>query len=81
MTGDGTDIEIVVSLRSGDSVRLAAEAGFGKAGPDAVQDRFLPLTSAYLGERAEAVRTLIGSLEKLDDVRELTAHLRPGDAA
>jgi 2-methylcitrate dehydratase PrpD len=76
VAGERTDIEIVVSLRSGESVRLAAEQGFGKAGPDVVQGRFLSLTSAYLGDRAEAVRTLVGSLETLDDVQELTAYLR-----
>jgi hypothetical protein len=76
VVGDGTDIEIVVTLRTGESVRVSAETGFGDPSHDLLRDRFVSLSDLYLGDRAVEVRTIIDSLEEVEDITELTEQLR-----
>jgi 2-methylcitrate dehydratase PrpD len=80
VVGDGTDIEIVVTLRTGKSVHISSEKGLDDPGPGLVRDRFHALSEPYLGDRAVEVGTIIDSLENVEDITELTEQLccRPG---
>jgi 2-methylcitrate dehydratase PrpD len=76
VVGDGTDIEIVVTLRTGKSVHISSETGLGDPSHDLVRDRFLALSAPYLADLAVEVGTIIDSLEKVEDITALTERLR-----
>jgi hypothetical protein len=76
VVGDGTDIEIVVTLRTGKSVHISSEKGLGDPSHDLVRDRFLALSAPYLADLAVEVGTIIDSLEKVEDITALTERLR-----
>ncbi|HSW15698.1 MAG TPA: MmgE/PrpD family protein [Ramlibacter sp.] len=69
----GEDVELVVQLRSGQSIRLHS-GGRNVLFPDygKVRAKFIARAAPHLGAKAEQVAALIDKLENLDDIRALT---------
>lgn len=69
----GEDVEVVVRLRSGQSIRLHS-GGHNVLFPNygSVRAKFIERALPHLGAKAEKVAALVDKLESLDDIRALT---------
>ncbi|MES2482029.1 MAG: hypothetical protein V4609_08540, partial [Pseudomonadota bacterium] len=69
----GDDVEVVVQLRAGQSIRLHS-GGRNILFPDYghVRAKFIERARPHLGVKAEKVAALVDQLESLDDIRALT---------